>query len=222
MCNNGCILPGQDYLQQMRSLCDEFGFALIFDEVITGFRLALGGAQSYFNVVPDLSIFAKALASGYPISVIAGKNEWMQPVVEGKVIHAGTMNSSNPTVAAALATIEILEKEHPYDQMFLLGRQLMNGLEVAAQSFGLKVKAQGPGPMFHFGFITPESQVSNYRDTWLYDKQKGSRFISLMHDQGIRIIGRGLWYISAVHTKEDILQAISAAQFVFGQMKSDA
>ena len=128
MCNNGCILPAQGFLEGIRSICDKYNSAFILDEVITGFRLSLGGAQQYFNIVPDISIFAKALGSGYPISAIVGKREWMSLIEESKVIHAGTMNSSNPTVAAALATISVLEQEQPYERMFMLGNKLMNGL----------------------------------------------------------------------------------------------
>src|SRR5690554_1343302 len=121
MCNNGCILPKEGFLHGLRELCDRYGIALVFDEVITGFRLSLGGAQQHFGVTPDLSIFAKALGNGYPISAVVGKQAWMKEIAESRVIHAGTMNSGNPTVAAALATVTILEDENPYSQLFLMG-----------------------------------------------------------------------------------------------------
>jgi len=107
MCNNGCIPPKPGFLEGLRELCTRFGIVLIFDEVITGFRLSLGGAQRHFSVVPDLGIFGKALASGFPISVIAGKEAFVRPLVDGTVIHAGTMNSGNASIAAALATLEV-------------------------------------------------------------------------------------------------------------------
>lgn len=217
MCNNGCIMPAPGYLEGMRDLCDEYGIALIFDEVITGFRIALRGAQSYFNIVPDLSIFAKAIASGYPISVIAGKREWMQVIEAGKVIHAGTMNSSNPTVAAALTTIRILEEENPYDRLYYLGQKLMKGLQDAAAKTNQNLLVQGLGPMFHAGF-TSLSSVADYRDTLSYDKAKGSKFIAGMHNRGIRVIGRGLWYISAAHTEADIDYALQIAAVVLHTM----
>src|SRR5690606_18607008 len=86
MCNSGCILPEEGFLQAIRELCDTYHITFILDEVITGFRLSLGGAQQFFNISPDLSIFAKAIASGYPISVITGKMDWMKLVEEAKVI----------------------------------------------------------------------------------------------------------------------------------------
>jgi glutamate-1-semialdehyde 2,1-aminomutase len=213
MCNNGCILPGEGYLQGLRDLCDEYGIALIFDEVITGFRVSLGGAQKYFGVTPDLSIFAKAFASGYPISAIVGKGEWMHLVEEAKVIHAGTMNSSNATVAAALATLEVLEQEQPYDRLFQYGKMLMDGLREAAAETGQNLRVEGLGPMFNIAF-TDQEEVTDYRDTLRFDKAKLGRFIAAMHDNGIRVIGRGLWYISTAHTESDIKTAVSTARKV--------
>lgn len=217
MCNNGCIVPGEGFLQGLREICTANGIALIFDEVITGFRVGLKGAQTYFNVIPDMTILAKAIASGYPFSAIVGKREWMHLVEEGKVIHAGTMNSGNVTVAAALATIRTLEKENPYERMYALGNELMEGLSNAASAAGLPMRVQGQGPMFHTGF-THLKEVKDYRDTLTYDKAMLSRFVSGMHDRGIRIIGRGLWYISAVHTKEDIQYTIQVATEVLNEI----
>jgi glutamate-1-semialdehyde 2,1-aminomutase len=210
MCNNGCILPSEGYLQGLRDICDQYGIALIFDEVITGFRISIGGAQKYFGITPDLSIFAKAMGSGYPISALTGKKEWMQKIEEGKVIHAGTMNSSNPTIAAALATITVLETEKPYERLFTYGNKLMDGIRNAAIQARQNLLVQGPGPMFHIGF-TDVKTVNDYRETFNYDRVKLSKFISGMHDRGIRIIGRGLWYISLAHTEDEIDHAIKTA-----------
>jgi len=217
MCNSGCILPEPGFLEGLRQLCDQYEIALIFDEVITGFRLGLGGAQEYFGITPDLAIFAKAMANGYPISALAGKQRWMQPIADGKVIHAGTMNSSNATVAAALATITVLENDRVHERIFRLGQQLMAGLQTAATEANQPLLIQGPGPMFHTGF-TELSQVRNYRDTLAYDKAKGAQFVQGMQEQGIRLIGRGLWYLSGAHTEADIEQAISTARTVLREM----
>ncbi len=217
MCNNGCIVPRPGYLQGMRDLCDKYNITLIFDEVITGFRTSLGGAQSYYNIKPDLSIFAKAIASGYPISAIVGKREWMNLVVEGKVIHAGTMNSSNSTVAAAVGTLEVLETENTYERIYMLGELLMDGLRKIGKQHNSNLLVQGLGPIVHTGF-TDLLEVNDFRDVLTYDKVKLNKFISGMHDNGIRIIGRGLWYISAMHTEKDILMALNIASKVFKQL----
>jgi len=213
MCNNGCIVPNDGFLQTIRDLCSANNITFILDEVITGFRLSLGGAQQYFNIRPDLSIFAKAIASGYPISAIVGKREWMELVENSKVIHAGTMNSSNATIAAALATIKVLEREQPYERMFKLGNQLMQGIKDAVAETGHQMLVQGPGPMFNTAFTTAD-KITDYRGTLACDKAKLGKFIAAMHSEGIRIIGRGLWYISAVHTEEDIQQAIATVKKV--------
>lgn len=210
MCNNSCILPVEGFLEGLREICDQYGIALIFDEVITGFRMSLGGAQQYFNVTPDLSVFAKAMGSGYPISAVAGKRKWMNLIQDARVIHAGTMNAGNPTIAAALATIGVLEAQRPYERMFHYGQRLMDGLRRAAAAAGQNLLVQGPGPMFHMGF-THLDKVSDYRDSFSYDKARLGRFIAGMHDRGVRVIGRGLWYISAVHTEEEIDSAIKTA-----------
>jgi glutamate-1-semialdehyde 2,1-aminomutase len=216
MCNNGCILPEDGFLQGLRNLCNQFGIALIFDEVITGFRTSLGGAQQYFGVTPDLSVFAKAMASGYPISSIVGKKEWMDLMTEGKVIHAGTMNAGNPTVAAALATIELLEEGGVYERIYRLGKRLMEGLTAINLKYHQNMLVQGMGPMFHTGFIDLD-KVKDFRDVLKYDKSKLGKFIAAMHDDGIRIIGRGLWYISTAHTDEDIDTALETADRVLGK-----
>ena len=217
MCNNGCILPEDGFLQGLRTVCDQFNITLIFDEVITGFRTSLGGAQQYFGVTPDLSIFAKAMASGYPISAIVGKKEWMDLMTTGKVIHAGTMNAGNPTVAAALATIELLEQDGVYEKIYRLGKRLMDGLKAINVKYNQNMLVQGLGPMFHTGFIDL-IKVKDFRDVLQYDKAKQGKFIAAMHDEGVRIIGRGLWYISTAHTEQDIDLAIETADKVFNTL----
>ena len=219
MCNSGCVMPQEGYLEGLRAICTEFGMALIFDEVITGFRLSLGGAQQFFNIKPDLAIYAKAIASGYAISAIVGTNDWMKLIEDATVIHAGTMNAANPTVAAALATITTLESQLPYDRMFELGNRLMAGLKQASVESGHEILIEGPGPMFATIF-TKIKKTTEYRDTFSADKVMLGKFISGMHENGIRIIGRGLWYISAVHTEAEIDHTIQIAKKVLSNIKS--
>jgi glutamate-1-semialdehyde 2,1-aminomutase len=219
MCNNGCIPPEPGFLEGIRGLCDKYGIVFILDEVITGFRLGLGGAQKYFNVTPDLAVFGKAMASGYPISVLVGKEKFMAGVAGSKVIHAGTMNSGNPSIAAALATIEVLEKETVHDRLFKFGQKLMEGIRAAAKETGQNVLVQGIGPMFHVGF-TEAKKVKDLRDCFTYDKAKYADFSFRMQEKGIRLIGRGLWYISGAHTEAEIDQCITAVREVLKEMSS--
>lgn len=210
MANCGCIPPEPGFLKEARRLCDRCGAALIFDEVITGFRLGPGGAQELYEVTPDLAVFGKAMASGYPISALAGRRSYMLPFAEGTAIHAGTMNSNTPGVAAAIATLQIIEQEHVNDRLFAHGQRLMRGLRDAASRAGVDALIQGPGPMFHLAF-TKQSSACDYRDTLHFDRGLSSRFVAAMHERGIRLIGRGLWYVSAAHSDADIEQAIATA-----------
>jgi glutamate-1-semialdehyde 2,1-aminomutase len=219
MCNSGCIEPEKDFLPGLRRLCDQYGIVLIFDEVITGFRLDLGGAQAFYGVTPDLAVFGKAMASGYPISVLAGKRPLMQRIADGRVIHAGTMNSGNPSVAAALATIEVLEQERVHEKLWALGGRLVAGLRQAARDTGQPLLVQGPGPMFHAGFAD-ETPVRDYRDTLRYDKARYADFVRRMQERGIRLIGRGLWYVSAAHTAEEVDHAVETAHAVLKEMSA--
>ena len=211
MCNSGCILPKEGFLEGLRDLCDEYKTALIFDEVITGFRTGLGGAQKHFGVTPDISIFAKALASGYPISAVVGKKVWMDVIAESKVIHAGTMNSACCLIAAALGTIEVLEEPGTHERIYRLGHRLMDGLRRVAKETGHNLLVQGLGPMLHTGF-TDLDKVKEFRDVKSYEQPKSKMFIQGMQQRGVRVIGRGLWYISSVHEEEHIDHAIKIAK----------
>ena len=161
MCNAGCIAPADGFLEGLRRLCDEHGVLLIFDEVITGFRLAMGGGAEHFGVTPDVAVYGKALASGYPLSVLAGREPFMRPVAEGRAIHAGTMNSGVSGVAAAAATLEVLARDAVHQHIWALGEQLAAGLRDAAQRTGQPLLVQGIGPVVHAGF-TPLSRVNDY------------------------------------------------------------
>lgn len=217
MCNNGCIPPEPGFLEGVRELCDRYGILFILDEVITGFRLSMGGAQKYFDVVPDVAVFGKAMANGYPISALVGKEKYMKYIADGTIIHAGTMNSGNPCVAAAMATIEVLERDNTHEKLFRLGNRLMKGLQEVGDASDHKVLVQGMGPMLHVAF-TDAKKVTDYRGTLDFDPAKNGQFILGMQERGIRIIGRGLWYISNAHTDADIDRAIAAAAEVLKEM----
>lgn len=208
MCNAGCILPEPGFMEGMRKLCDDFGIVLIFDEVITGFRLSLGGGQDYLGVTPDLAIFGKAMASGYPISVLAGKESIMRLIADGTVIHAGTMNSCNPCVAAAMATLEVLEKEGVYSNLYDLGNQLRHGMRSIAERLEADMTISGTGPVVFTGF-GHAAPMSDLREFMSLDAARLKQFVPALANLGIRIIGRGIWYISTVHTKEHIDEALT-------------
>ncbi|HYE04357.1 MAG TPA: aspartate aminotransferase family protein [Planctomycetota bacterium] len=210
MCNTSCVTPDPGFLAGLRDLCDRHGVVLIFDEVITGFRLAPGGAQERFGVVPDLAVFGKALASGWPISVIAGRERFMRLLADGVVIHAGTMNAGVPSIAAAAATLAQLDRPGMYERLHALGGRLAEGLRRAARDAGAPLLVQGAGPMLHTGF-TPLARVRDLRDALSYDRPRGAAFVAGLQERGVRVIARGLWYLSTAHTEAEVDHAIAVA-----------
>ncbi len=216
MCNNGCIPPAQGFLEELRELCQKHGSVLIFDEVITGFRLGLGGAQEFLGVTPDLAVFGKAMGNGFPISALVGKSEVMELIASGLVVQAGTLNANLTSVAAALATIQSLEEGSPklYESLFEKTRSFMQRLEKLGRELGLPVLLQGPGPMFYFGFSSLD-RLENYRDCLQSDTPLYESFVREMKDSGIRLIGRGLWYLSPLHTEEHFEYCLAQAAQAF-------
>ena len=213
MCNNSCIPPQPGYLEAVREFCTRHGIVLIFDEVITGFRLDLGGAQSTFGVTPDLATYGKAMANGFPIACLAGRKELLEPVAELHVNHSGTYNSNIMVTAAALATIRELECLD-YERIHCLGEELMNGLRELAAESGQAILVQGLGPVFHLAF-TQRDSIVNYRDSLEIDTQRNREFVGAMLDRGIRLLSRGLWYLSAAHTEAEIQRTLDTVEDVW-------
>jgi glutamate-1-semialdehyde 2,1-aminomutase len=162
MCNTGCILPEPGYLELMRRLTHEFGIVLIFDEVISGFRVALGGAQQYYGVVPDLTVMAKGFGGGFPIAALGGKKEIMQLVADGTVSMAGTYSGNGIAVSAANATLDFLMTPGIYQKLFDKSERLMRGIGERLESGGLHTRVVGLGPLFQAWFT--DSPIRNYRD----------------------------------------------------------
>lgn len=222
MCNNGCIPPAPGFLEGLREIASEAGIVLIFDEIITGFRVSPGGAQRYYKVVPDLSIFGKAMGSGFPISALVGKRTLMDLLAEGRTIQAGTLNAQNASVAAALVTVSELENKECeiYPELYRLSELLCASLRESAEKYGHEVLIQGVGPVFHMGFTSLKA-VTEYRGTFAYDGKKYQRFVRGMREKGIRLIGRGLWYLSTAHTDADVEECARAARQTLAEMQAN-
>jgi glutamate-1-semialdehyde 2,1-aminomutase len=169
MCNTGCILPAPGYLKLMRQLTHEFGIVLIFDEVITGFRIAVGGAQQYYGVVPDLTVMAKGFGGGFPIAAVGGNKEIMQLVADGTVSMAGTYSGNGIAVSAANATLDFLMMPGIYQSLFDKSERLMQGIRERLESEGFDTRVVGLGPLFQVWF-TP-SPIRNYRDAVLHARR---------------------------------------------------
>jgi glutamate-1-semialdehyde 2,1-aminomutase len=216
-CNQGVFYPPAGYLEAARKLTADAGAVLVFDEVITGFRVGLGGAQERFGVTPDLAVVAKAMANGFPVSAFGGRRELMATVATNKAVHAGTYNGGGISIAAGLATLDALEGDPGlYERMERLGARLMDGLKNAAQGHGLSLQARGPGPVFFTWFT--DGEVSSVRDHFRADTQSHARFAELMLAEGVRIIPAGRWYLTAAHGDAEIDRAVEAADRAFAQL----
>jgi len=212
MCNTGAIPPEPGFHEGLRRLCDEHGALLYFDETITGFRLGLHGAQGRFGVTPDLASFAKAMAGGFANAALVGKADYMRRFAEG-VNHSGTFNSNVIAMAASAAAIAELEKNNGaiYTQLDQIGRKLMRGLHELGQRHGLPLHVQGVPTAFHLSF-TDLDALRDYRDyAGACDKERYSRFCVAMLEHGVRLIERGVWYISAAHTDAHVDATLEAA-----------
>lgn len=223
LCNTGVVLPKPGYLQSVRELCDERGIVLIFDEVITGFRVGLGGAQEWLGITPDLAVFAKAFGAGFPISCVAGKKDLMDLFGSGRVMHGGTYNSNTVSCSAALATLEILSRDNGavYPAMHKLGEELMQRLAKLGEEAGLPLRVQGLGTVFNtwFGERRTVSQCRDYLDR---DVRLQSLFSELLQERGIRPTTRGTWFLSTAHTHQDIEMTLKAAQGALQELKKSA
>ena len=211
MCNTCVILPKKNYLEDIRKICTQNKIILIFDEVITGFRIKLGGAQEYLNVKPDLSIFAKGIASGFSLSCLVGEKKIMDYLAMNKVIHGGTYNSSVINTVAALKTIEIIKKKQIsfFKKLNIMRTTLTNAFLKISHKKNISINIQGVGSVFHLSF-TKKISVNNHKDYLETDLITLQKFIRLMQDNKIRITGRGTWFLSFAHTKEDIKNTIKA------------
>jgi len=211
MCNTGGILPQPGYLEGIRRLCTRYGIVLIFDEVITGFRLGIGGAQKFFGVTPDLATFAKAVAGGFCVSVLAGKAILMDEIATLTTVHAGTYNSNPVCLAACKAMLETLEADNGavYRKLFDYGTRLMRGIESAAKKSGRKAAVRGLPPCFNVSF-GEESEVIDYRSFAKRDSNAHENFWECLHDRGVRTIPEGTWFVSAAHTNADLERSLDA------------
>ena len=210
MCNSGGILPKPGDLEGLRELCTRYGVVLIFDEVITGFRVSPGGAQELFGVTPDLATFAKAVAGGFCVSVLAGKASLMDEIGALSTVHAGTYNSNPPCMAACKAALSLLEAEDGavYRQIEARGRALMDGI---ARLAGARASVRGLPACFHVSFGEPE-EAADYRTWARRDVAAHDRFWSSLQDQGVRIIPEGTWFVSAAHSDADVESTLEAVE----------
>ncbi len=218
MCDEGPIMPASGYLEKVRTLCTKYGVVLIFDEVITGFRMALGGAQQYFGITPDLSVFGKAIAGGYSLSMVCGKREIMNCGVHP----SGTFNATPIAVAAALATIEELSKPGIYEQMDKLGEMFCNELALLSKKHGIALYTEHHGGIIQLE-MGMERAPKDYHDYLNHANiQMYNALYLLMRDYGVRITSsRGRIYLTTAHTEKDIQKTMEVFDFVLPMLKTE-
>lgn len=212
MLNQGSIEPKPGYLQGMKALTAKAGALLIFDEVITGFRLALGGAAERFGVTPDLAIYGKAIAGAFPVSAIAGKAEYMERFGTGEVNHSGTFNACVMAAAAVVASLRILKRDRPYDRLETYGTTLQAGFRDIAQEAGLPLRVAGPGMAFHMSFLKDgapaDLEVTDLRVLKTLDNDRYRRLAQELAAAGIWVAARGIWYVSTAHGESELDQTL--------------
>jgi glutamate-1-semialdehyde 2,1-aminomutase len=213
--NSPSILPIDGFLADLRTICDEHGSLLIFDEVITGFRHSLGGYQAICGVNPDLSTFAKAIANGYPMAAIAGRRDLLEQfntTATGKVTFAGTYNGGALAMAAALATIETLEREPVHEHLYALGEQMRTGLIGIADELGVPAVVSGYGSLYVMLFM--EGPLRSYDDVVRNDQAFFVAYRKELVRRGVlempENIGRN--HIMYSHTADDVDQSLEIAR----------
>ncbi len=219
MANMGCIEPTADFLAQVRALTQRFGCLLIFDEVITGFRLSLGGAQSYYNVTPDLATFAKALGGGYPIAAVVGRRDVMNIVATGELPYLGTYNTNPIAMAAVYSTISALARPGTYEHLTSLGARLADGLRREMTEAGIPATIRGHGTVFQLWFTRDPART--YRDGRLQGKPVFyQRFHQAMLSRGVLFHPSQFehFFVSTAHTDKHVDDTLEAAHLAIREI----
>ena len=211
MCNTSAIAPAQGYLEGVRKVCSETGTILIFDEIITGFRLAPGGAQQRLGVIPDLATFGKAIANGFPVSALAGRRDLMEQMATGGVLHGGSYNALPAAMAAVVATLNELNRPETSSYLEEQGKKLMTGIKDALADADVEAQVQGFPQIFHVALGT-STPFSNYRDSLAADKARYVNFTTALLSHGVRALERGAWFLSTAHDDAVIDETIAAVE----------
>ena len=219
--NMGMVPPVDGFLQTLRHLTEKSGTLLIFDEVMTGFRVALGGAQSLYGVAPDLTCFGKVIGGGLPVGAYGGRSDVMAQVApQGSVYQAGTLSGNPIAMAAGIATLQQVMQEGFYDQLAKTTRKLADGLSAVAQQAGIAVRVGHVGSML--GMFFADQEIKNFDDAKKCDLELFSAFYNGMRENGIYIAPSQFeaLFVSAAHSAADIDETIQAAKDVLKDLSS--
>jgi glutamate-1-semialdehyde 2,1-aminomutase len=218
--NMNCIPPAEGFLESLREECTRSGAVLIFDEVMTGFRFGLQGAQGFFGVEADLTTLGKVIGGGMPVGAFGGRREIMEHIAPlGPVYQAGTLSGNPVAMAAGLATLEIISTSGFYEPLFSNIEQLCSGLQAAANEAGVPFTTNSAGTMFG-GFFTDADKISNYDQVMACDTDAFNRFFHLMLKAGVYLAPASYeaGFMSSAHSDEDIEQTVAAAKSAFAAL----
>ena len=211
--NMNCVPPVEGYLQALRALCTNHGTVLIFDEVMTGFRIALGGAQAHYGVAPDLTTFGKIIGGGMPVGAYGGKRELMEQIApSGPIYQAGTLSGNPVAMAAGLAMLELLQEPGFHDALAKKTRTLTDGMQQVADEAGVPFSTHRVGGMFGL-FFTGET-VTRFAQATAVDVALFTRFFHGMLERGIYLAPSAFeaGFMSSAHSEQDIEQTLTAAR----------
>ena len=219
LCNSGCIEPEKEFLAQMASIAREHGALVIFDEVITGFRIAPGGAQSHYGVTPDIATLGKAMGGGLALSAIAGRQEILELMFTGGVSFGGTFNGNPLSLAAGVTTIQELVRDGGEALLNAnrMGEKLMEGIRQTGRRYKLPLLVNGFGAAFAVHF-SPLPQLRSYRDTLNDNGPLLSKFLLESCKEGINILPDGRFYVSTVHSELDVEETLAAIDRVCARL----
>lgn len=218
--NMNCIPPSADFLPGLRALCDEFGALLIIDEVMTGFRVALGGAQAHYDVEPDLTCLGKIIGGGMPVGAFGGRSEIMEKLAPtGPVYQAGTLSGNPIAMAAGLACLHEIAQPGVHQRLTELTDMLADGLCEKAREAGIPFVVNHVGGMLGL-FFTDAPAVTCYQDVMNCDVERFKKFFHLMLQQGIYLAPSAFeaGFMSVAHSDEDIRKTIDAAAYAFSEL----
>lgn len=215
--NMNCIPPKPGFLEGLRAVCTKYGAVLIFDEVMTGFRVALGGAQEHYGVMPDLTTLGKVVGGGMPVGAFGGRREIMEYIAPlGPVYQAGTLSGNPVAMAAGLATIELVMEPGFYETLAARTQNLCDGLRDAAKDADIPFTTNNVGGMFGF-FFTAQDRVETFADVGQCDIERFKRFFHAMLDEGIYLAPSAYeaGFVSGAHSCQDIESTVEIARRVF-------
>lgn len=219
--NMNCIPPVEGFLEGLREVCDEYSSVLIFDEVMTGFRVALGGAQAHYNIKPDLTTLGKVIGGGMPVGAFGGKQEIMDYIAPiGPVYQAGTLSGNPIAMAAGLASLNELAQGNKHQQLATATEKLAMGLKAAAERNGVSLSVNYVGAMFGFFFTADKNTITSYEQATQCDAEMFKRFFHLMLDEGVYLAPSAYetGFLSTAHSDEIIEKTLTAADKCFAQL----